>query len=110
VGDVSGDDVKGSKAPDAQQNMPDGAEPARVAASGSGEQPEITWVGAQHLMRGYCGRAVKPGGARVAEPPVAPQIAGAGRHVAVRHRPRGLVARIGPRAAADDADLAAKAA
>ena len=105
---MSGDDVKGSKAPDAQQNMPDGAEPALAAASGSGEQSEITWVGAQHLMWGYCGRAP------VTERPavVAPTMTI--RAAAPRHPPRERVVRVGPKlaavAAAEIARPAAKAA
>ena len=55
---MSGDDVKGSKQPDAQQNMPAGAESARPAGCGENGYAEVAWVGAQHLMYGYCGRVV----------------------------------------------------
>ena len=41
---------------------------------GDDERPdsreEITWVGAQHLMHGYCGRAIQEPGSQPASPPV----------------------------------------
>ena len=36
---------------------------------GAGRQ-EITWIGAQHLMHGYCGRASEEPGTRPTSPPV----------------------------------------
>jgi hypothetical protein len=70
---------------------------------GAGPHRQITWVGMQHLMHGYCGRA---GGAPEPEQPAGAGAAGAAsdtgpaevRPVAlVRTRPRqGRVVRIGP--------------
>ena len=59
----------------------------------AGNRDEITWVGAQHLMHGYCGRASEEPGSQPASPPV-PEV----RPVAfVRTRPRqARVVRIGP--------------
>ena len=56
-------------------------------------QPEITWVGQQWRMDGYCGRAMP---APVPAPPAAP--AGEVRPVAVvrTRRSQGKVVRIGP--------------
>ena len=47
---------------------------ASQGESGDDEQAdsrdEITWVGAQHLMHGYCGRASEEPGTLPASPPV----------------------------------------
>ena len=70
---------------------------ASQGESGDDEQTDgrddVTWVGAQHLMHGYCGRASEEPGAQPASPPV-PEL----RPVAiVRTRPRqARVVRIGP--------------
>ena len=101
---MSGDDVTANQTCGAQQFPPAGAGTARAAVSGSGEQPEIRWVGEQHLMPGYCGRVVVAGRAALpqgGEPP---------RPVAVLQRPRGLVVRIGPRHAGLQPEPVAKAA
>ena len=95
---VSGDDVKSSEWPDAQQNVPTGAGTARRAAGGEKAHAEITWVGAQHLMQGYCGRAViAPRGAR----------AYAARPL---QRPRTPPLRIAPARLAETAGATARAA
>ena len=106
---MSGDGVKGSNNADAQQNMPDGATAARPA--GNGTHGQVTWVGAQHLMQGYCGRAVVTG--RVAEdatPAADPGAPRATRPVALLQRSRGQVVRIGPKSQAEPAGALAKAA
>jgi hypothetical protein len=56
-------------------------------------QDDVSWVGAQHLMHGYCGRASESRDAQLASPPV-PEA----RPVAVvRTKPRqARVVRIGP--------------
>jgi hypothetical protein len=103
-GYVSGDDVKGSESPNAQQFSPDGATTARAAGYGERANGEIRWVGEQHLMAGYCGRAVLAGHATIAagaEPP---------RPVALLRRPRGMVVRIGPRPAPREEQALARAA
>lgn len=71
---------------------------ASLGESGNDERAdgrdEITWVGAQHLMHGYCGRASElPAAAQPASPPVLEV-----RPIAVvRTRPRqARVVRIGP--------------
>jgi hypothetical protein len=105
-GYVSGDDVKGSESRDAQQFPPAGATTAHAAANGIGQEGkghgEIRWVGEQHRMAGYCGRAVVAGRATVS--PAGPGDGRAEqdrpRPVALLQRPRGLVVRIGPRPAA----------
>ena len=111
---MSGDDVKGSESRDAQQFPPDGAGTARAAGYGDGRNAEIRWVGEQHLMSGYCGRAVVAGWATVSQPRAGEgRAAVAGelpRPVALLQRPRGLVVRIGPRPAAYDEEPAARAA
>ena len=71
------------QAPDAQAEENGETEP----------QPEITWVGQQWRMDGYCGRAMP------ATPPAAPPPpAGGVRSVAVvrTRRSQGKVVRIGP--------------
>jgi len=99
-GNVSGDDVKGSKSPDARQIVPDGATTARPAGNGTGGEGhgQITWVGAQHLMQGYCGRMVAA--RRDAR-------TGAARPL---QRPRMLPLRIGPKPSARTAGASASAA
>lgn len=95
---MSGNDVKGSKRHDAQQNVPPGAGSARVVARGSeaGADAEVRWVGQQQLMHGYCGRAVP------AATPAAPETP--------HRRPRDLVVRVGPRRPAENAGSLVKAA
>jgi hypothetical protein len=111
---VSGDDVRGSESRDAQQFPPAGATAARAAGRGDGQNAEIRWVGEQHRMAGYCGRAVVAGRATLAQPrPEEGRAAGAAdlpRPVALLQRPRGTVVRIGPRPAAYDDEPAARAA
>ena len=112
---MSGDDVRSSNNADARKKLPTGAGTAREAASenpdghgqGRGQGEEIRWVGLQHRMYGYCGRG--PGGEAVAANAV-PAVAPVDRPVAVLHRPRGVVVRIGPKRIADIADAQAKAA
>jgi hypothetical protein len=60
----------------------------------AGNRDDITWVGAQHLMHGYCGRASDAPGA--SEQPATPVLEM--RPIAVvRTRPRqARVVRIGP--------------
>jgi hypothetical protein len=95
---VSGDDVKGSKRPDAQQNVPTGAGTARPAGDGEKSYARITWVGSQHLMHGYCGRvAVVATGAE-------------GSSARPRQRPRTRPLRIAPRPPAETAGAPARAA
>ena len=106
---MSGDDVRSSNKPDARKYLPAGAGTARVAAGwdedghgqGGGIHAEITWVGQQQRMHGYCGRAD-------AAPAARPAVEN--RPVALLQRPRGVVVRIGPRALAETADVQAKAA
>jgi hypothetical protein len=70
---------------------------ASQGETGDDEQADgrdaITWVGAQHLMHGYCGRASEVPEAQPASPPVMEY-----RPIAVvRTRPRqARVVRIGP--------------
>ena len=95
---MSGDDVGSSEQPDAQQNMPASAGTARPAGDGEKPYAEITWVGAQHLMHGYCGRVVvgrRDVGTFTARP---------------LHRPRARPLRIGPRPVAAIAAAPARAA
>jgi len=97
-GNVSGDDVRSSEQPDAQQMMPTGAGTARPAGDGEDAHAEITWVGAQHLMQGYCGRAavVRRGAANGSVRPL--------------QRPRTPPLRIGPARLAEAAGATARAA
>jgi len=111
---VSGDDVKGSESRDAQQFPPAGATAARAAGRGDGQNAEIRWVGEQHRMAGYCGRAVVAGRATVSAAG-ADEGRAAGAHamprpVALLQRPRGMVVRLGPRPATYDDEPAARAA
>ena len=114
---MSGDDVRSSNKPDAQKMMPAGAGTARPAGGngeGNGPGPEISWVGQQQLMWGYCGRVAATG--RVAAPEavtdgLATQLqAATPRPAALLQRPRNLVVRIGPKRPAEAADVPAKAA
>ena len=113
---MSGDDVRSSNKPDAQKMMPAGAGTARPAgASGDrdGASAEVSWVGQQQLMWGYCGRAAAT--QQVATPAGtadgrSPQHAAAARPAALLQRPRSLVVRIGPKPTAETADVPAKAA
>ncbi len=67
-------------------------------------EPEITWVGLQHLMHGYCGRAA------AAEEPVTESRLKARPVAIVRTKPRqGRVVRIGPPTMAGDNAVAAAA-
>ena len=59
---MSGDDVKRNQTREVQQDLPQGAGTA-------GAEEPVRWVGLQHVMSGYCGRAVE----RSAE---APAVAG----------------------------------
>jgi len=102
----------------AQQTLPAGAGTARFAgpdeeigagadggaetASGARPKLELRWVGAQHLMHGYCGRATECRAADVNG--AATRAAGGARAYAVRpvallEARRHLVVRIGPRVA-----------
>jgi hypothetical protein len=95
--------------------MPTGAGTARSAGNGNGQdtESELGWVGQQHLMWGYCGRALAAGGPAVAiDVADARRAAPAARRriVALHRRPRDLVVRIGPRPLAETADAPAKAA
>jgi hypothetical protein len=100
----------------AQQTPPAGAGSARDLAQPPGAGQEIRWVGAQHLIRGYCGRAVVVGNAEIAasdREAAAKEQTGAraysARTVALLQRPRHLVVRIGPRAAAVEEESRAAA-
>jgi hypothetical protein len=109
---VSGDDVRSSNKPDAQKMMPAGAGTARTTggnADGDGTGLEISWVGQQHLMWGYCGR-VAAGQVATPRDERTPPPAATARPVALLQRPRNLVVRIGPRPAAETADAPARAA
>ena len=109
---MSGDDVRSSNKPDAQKMMPAGAGTARPAG-GNGEAngpgPEVSWVGQQHLMWGYCGR-VAAGQVATPRDERTPPPAATVRPVARLQRPRNLVVRIGPKPPAETADVPAKAA
>ena len=104
----------------AQQTLPRGAGTAPDAgpgaqdAAGDGEtrnrvrpappQPEIRWVGAQHLMHGYCGRATAGTEVAAAVGITAATVNPGARAYAVRPMAllegrRNLVVRIGPRPA-----------
>ena len=123
--DVLSDSIRSNSEGSAQQAAPQGAGTARAAGGNGGAaqaEPEIRWVGDQRLMEGYCGRAVVTGRAEVAA--VEPTVTGVGRGpahgpgarvysvrpVALLHRPRNAVVRIGPRARADDEAAAATGA
>jgi len=112
----------------AQQTLPAGAGTARFAgpdeeigagadggaetASGARPKLELRWVGAQHLMHGYCGRATECRAADVNGAATRAAAAGGARAYAVRpvallEARRHLVVRIGPRAvgASEDAPV-----
>ena len=103
----------------AQQTSPTGAGTARAEAGGAeGHQPlvppsdqEIRWVGEQHRMHGYCGRALEPGKAVAAaaksEDRVGARII-AVRPVSALQRRRYRVVRIGPRPVAVGRERAAE--
>ena len=97
----------------AQQTLPAGAGTARFAASADGgaetasearPKLELRWVGAQHLMHGYCGRATECRAADVNGAATRAAAASGGarayavRPVALLEARRHLVVRIGPRA------------
>ena len=90
------DDIRCSEKGGAQQTVPAGAGTAR---------PELRWVGAQHLMYGYCGRAAEDAAAdlNAAATRVAAAAGGARaysvRPAALLEARRHLVVRIGPRGA-----------
>ena len=111
---MSGIDVRSSKRPDAQQNVPTGAESAPVAANGRGSDGggaggEVRWVGQQQLMHGYCGRAAATASATATASGTAP--ASATATAAAPHRlPRDQVVRIGPKQPAGTAGPLARAA
>ena len=116
---MSGDDVRSSEQPDAQKKLPTDAETARPEADGNGigngqhTGSEIGWVGQQHLMWGYCGRALAAGRPAVAinvADARRPQAATTSRPPALLGRPRDLVIRIAPRPAAESAGAPARAA
>jgi hypothetical protein len=115
---VSGDDVRSSEQPDARKKLPIEAESARTGdgngnGNGQGTDSAIGWVGQQHLMWGYCGRALVAGCPAVAinvADARRPQAAKTSRQVTLLSRPRDLVVRIGPRPTADLAGAPAKAA
>ena len=98
------DSIGCNQTPRAQQTLPTGAGTARGdsagAEAGVGGAAEVRWVGAQHLMHGYCGREVVTGKAQV---PAAGANRGARvdvvRPVALLDRRRQRVVRIGPRPA-----------
>jgi len=119
--DVLSNHIECNKKGGAQQTLPAGAGTARfagpdekVGAGGDGgaetasearPKLELRWVGAQHLMHGYCGRATECRAADVngAATRVAAAAGGARAYV-VRPVPllearRHLVVRIGPRSA-----------
>jgi hypothetical protein len=111
--DVLSDSIRSSNKGGAQQIPPGGAGTAPgPATTAAGTRPEIRWVGEQRLMEGYCGRAVTAGHATVADRAPARDagpVSGTGgaraysvRPVALLHRPRHAVVRIGPRPVADD--------
>ncbi len=84
-----------------QQASQDGQD-ANGQQQGDGRFPEITWVGEQRLMHGYCGRAATPEPSTTAAP-VRPANAAtldarpAAAAAARRARPsRAKVVRIGP--------------
>jgi hypothetical protein len=80
-------------------------EGSRAQARQAAPVRELRWVGSQHLMHGYCGRASEDGGAEVtAAGPAGGARAYAVRPMALLQARRNLVVRIGPRAAAADAD------
>jgi hypothetical protein len=113
---VSGDDVRSSNEPDAQRMLPAGAETAPRAGGngvgdGSSDAPasDVSWVGQQHLMWGYCGR-VAAGDSRPATTTAGREPQPVTRRAAPQPRPRNLVVRIGPRPPAEAAGSAAKAA
>ena len=95
---MSGDDVRSSEQPDAQQNVPASAGTARPAGDREKAYAEITWVGAQHLMQGYCGRAsvVRQGAVTGSVRPL--------------QRPRTPPLRIGPARLGETAGATARAA
>jgi len=93
---VSGDGVKGSNNADAQRNVPEGATTARPA--GNGTHGQVTWVGAQHLMQGYCGRSAVVGAGATNGSPRPLQ------------RPRNRPLRIGPAPLAETGGAPARAA
>jgi len=95
----------------AQKLLPTGAGTARGDGAGAGIEaaadeddagagPQIRWVGAQHLMHGYCGRAAVTGRAQV--PPAGARRGNEPdlvvRPMALIESRRQRVVRIGPRA------------
>ena len=113
---MSGDDVRSSEEPGARKMMPVGAETARPEGGdgvANGSHPEVNWVGQQHLMWGYCGRAAaaENAGPAAAAPTRKPRpTPPAARRVAPPRRPRNLVVRIGPGHRAEPVETPAKAA
>ena len=112
----------------AQQTLPRGAGTAPQAVPGTGNatsggesrdrvrpappQPEIRWVGAQHLMHGYCGRATAGAEVAAAAGMTAATVTAGARAYAVRPTAllegrRSLVVRVGPRRAESPAARAA---
>ena len=126
--DVLSNHTECNKKGGAQQSVPAGAGTARFprpaeevgagadggAAAASEARPrlELRWVGAQHLMHGYCGRATECQAADVNGAATRAAAAGGARAYAVRpvallEARRHLVVRIGPRAvgASEDAPV-----
>jgi len=126
--DVLSNHTECNKKGGAQQSVPAGAGTARFpgpaeevgagadggAAAASEARPrlELRWVGAQHLMHGYCGRATECRAADVNGAATRAAAAGGARAYAVRpvallEARRHLVVRIGPRAvgASEDAPV-----
>ena len=113
-----GNGLESSNEPDAQQDVPRGAGPARDAGGRADGCPEVRWVGQQHLMCGYCGRAATgehsaggrgpaPDGGPAAAPAAAVDPA---RAVTLPQRPRDQVVRVGPKRQAEVAATVARAA
>ena len=92
---MSGDVRRSNQTAEAQQYPPTHAESApRVACGGQGGgavAEEIRWVGQQHRMQGFCGRAADAA-AEVRRPELS-----ATRPVVTVQRPGRTVVRIGPR-------------
>jgi hypothetical protein len=90
---VSGDVRRSNQTAEAQQYPPTHAESAPRECDGAGETAgeEVRWVGQQHRMQGFCGRATDAG-AGVRRPELS-----ATRPVVMVQRPGRTVVRIGPR-------------
>lgn len=104
---MSGDDVKRNQTRQVQQESPGGAGTAgrasgegAVGESDSAAQDAVRWVGLQHVMYGFCGRAPEGGagtaGSLDAAPPDTPAAAGSGGGLQLR-RNRAMALRVAPK-------------